>query len=137
MIMKIALFFVVFSCFLEADAQQSTITYSGKTRFVYPYQQEMEIPMRNFRMGLRSEEVITRDSLNRSIVSTGVQPIRRLIPMENNKVFRKYKKVFLAIRSEHPGIIYTYNLPLEKDIVPTLEPLRDGDYVNTTGTFLT
>jgi len=128
--MKITLFaFAVLACCFGAAAQQPVFVQNGKTYLVYPYQQETDIPMRNFRMGLTREETLTRDSLNRKVIATEVRSINRLIPMENNKVFKKYKKVFLAIREEHPGILYNYNITLEKDIVPTLEPLKDGEYV--------
>ena len=114
-------------CLPGAQAQQQTHVLNGKTYFVYPYQQELEIPLRNFKMGLRKEEVIKRDSINRNIVSTEVQTIKYYTPYE--KWVKKNKKVFLTIREQHPHILYSYNLPLEQDIVPTLDPLPDGDYV--------
>ena len=113
---------------LPAQAQQTHVL-NGKTYFVYPYQQELEFPMRSFKMGLRKEEVIKRDSINRNIVSTEVRNIKYYTPLDKSKNFRKNKKVFLTVREQYPHILYSYNLPLEQDIIPTLEPLPDGNYV--------
>src|SRR5688500_1742146 len=81
-----------------AHGQQATYTHNGKTYYVYPYQQELDIQMRQFRMGVKQEEVIHRDSLNRGILSTEVLPVKRFIKMTSGKNFNKYKKTFLAIR---------------------------------------
>ena len=122
--------FLLCACFVQiAHAQQPTALYNGKTVFVYPYQHEVSIPLRNFKMGLKKEEGLTRDSLNRTIVSTEIRDIKRLVPMDKSKSFRKNKALFMKIRSEHPGILYNYNIAPEEDIVPALEPLKDGNYV--------
>jgi hypothetical protein len=122
------LFFALTGIF-AVRAQHATQTLNGKTYYVYPYQQELDIQMRQFRLGVKQEEVIHRDSLNRGIVSTEVIPVKRFVKMTSGKNFNKYKKVFLAIRKDHPGIFINFYLPLEQDIVPVLEPLPDGDYV--------
>lgn len=112
-----------------ARAQQATYVMNGKTYYVYPYEQELEIQMRLFRMGVKQEQIVHRDSLNRKIVSTEVKDVKHFLKMQSGKAFRKQKKIFMALRRDLPGTLMTFYLPLEQDIVPTLEPLPDGDYV--------
>jgi antitoxin component YwqK of YwqJK toxin-antitoxin module len=110
-------------------AQQPTYVMNGKTYYVYPYQYEMEISMRNFRMGVKKEEIIHRDSLNRNIVSTEVKDVKHYVKMKRGREFRQYKKPFLEFRRNNPGMLINFDVTLEQDLTPTLEPLPDGEYV--------
>jgi len=112
-----------------SQAQQTTHVLNGKSYFVYPYQQELEKVGRQFKMGVKQEEVIHRDSLNRSILSTEIVDVKYPVKMNKTKEFKRYKKTYFALRKDYPGIMLNVYLPLEQDIVPTLEPLPDGDYV--------
>lgn len=112
-----------------ANGQQETHVLNGKTYHVYPYQEELSYSIRPFRYGVKQEEIIHRDSLNRSIVSTEVEAVKRYFKYPKEKGFRKYKKTFIALRSDHPGVLLNFRIPLEQDITPTLEPLPDGEYV--------
>lgn len=112
-----------------AHAQQPTYVMNGKTYYVYPYQLEMEINQRNFRMGVEKEEILHRDSLNRAIISSEVQDVKRYYKMRRGKSFRKHKKTFLELRRTNPGYLIDFDLSLEEDLTPTLEPLPDGEYV--------
>lgn len=125
----LSLILFVVSTSLVSHAQQPTHSMNGKTYFVYPYQQEIEKVGRQFKMGLKKEEVIHRDSLNRSIVSTEVVDIKYPAKMNKSKDFKRFKKTYIALRKEYSGVLLNSYLPLEQDIVPTLEPLPDGEYV--------
>ncbi|MES2556472.1 MAG: hypothetical protein V4604_10000 [Bacteroidota bacterium] len=123
----ITLILLTITC--TAAAQQETHVLNGKTYHVYPYQQEIDYSLRTFKFGVKQEEIIHRDSLNRSIVSTEVKEVKRFLKFPKGKEFRKYKKTFIALRRDYPGTLMNFRIPLEQDITPTLEPLPDGEYV--------
>ncbi|MBI3238450.1 MAG: hypothetical protein HYZ43_06370 [Flavobacteriia bacterium] len=120
--MKHTITFLLLILIRVASAQQETHVMNGKTYHVYPYQEEIEPNMRTFRFGIKQEEIIHRDSLNRSILSTEVKDVKRYIKYPKGKEFRKYKKTFIALRKHHPGTLIDFRIPLEQDITPTLEP---------------
>lgn len=127
--MKYTITFLLLILIRVTSAQQETHVMNGKTYHVYPYQEEIEPNMRTFRFGIKQEEIIHRDSLNRGILSTEVKDVKRYIKYPNGKEFRKYKKTFITLRKHHPGTLIDFRIPLEQDITPTLEPLPDGEYV--------
>ncbi len=127
--MKQLITFILLTIASTAGAQLETHIHNGKTYHVYPYQEEISFSSRSFKFGVKQEEIIHRDSLNRSIVSTEVKNVKRYIKFPKGKEFRKSKKTFVALRRDHPGVLINFRIPLEQDITPTLEPLPDGDYV--------
>jgi antitoxin component YwqK of YwqJK toxin-antitoxin module len=120
-------FTFVLSLICTAQSSVETATINGKSYFVYPYQQEVEFSGYLFRMGVKEEEILHRDSLNRKVLSTEVIPCKRIIPFPPE--YQKNKKLLVQLRTEYPGMLMDETIPLNVDITPTLEELPDGEYV--------
>lgn len=122
-----------FSGWYTAIAQTETTTINGKSYYVYPYQEEVEMNYAIFYAGVTFQEKHQRDSLNRKVISTEIEPLEEVVPIESlyefNPSAKKTKKLILKLRSEYPGIFVSARFPLDRDITPTLEPLPDGLYV--------
>lgn len=111
------------------NAQEKTHIINGKTYFVYPFQEKITYNKRYFKFGIKEYEKITRDSLNRYIVSSEVVPVEFDYPANRSKSFKKKKKIINQLRHEYPYALYNTEIGLEKDITPSLQPLKDGEYV--------
>jgi len=110
-----------------AQAQIETATVNGKTYFVYPYQQEIDYSKYLFKMGVKQEEILHRDSLNRKVLTTEITTYKKVLPISEG--YKKNKKILLQLRNEHPGMLMQEEVSLNVDITPTLEELPDGHYV--------
>lgn len=107
---------------------QDRAMVNGKEHYVYPYQEEIEVPLDLFFYKMELVEAVQRDSMNRKIVEVELEIIS-----PSRYYARRYtgpfKKIILGMRKVRPTMLIGSNLPLEKDITPYLQPLPDGEYV--------
>jgi antitoxin component YwqK of YwqJK toxin-antitoxin module len=121
--------FLLATALLQFSAGAQRVTTDGKGRYVYPYGQEITFQKQIFLMDVLGEETVVRDTLNSEVMASEIYPVAVRIPMESSPQFRKMKRMVLEAREKYPHVLYNYSLPLEEDLVPAMEALPDGHYV--------
>ncbi len=112
------------------NAQLKTVEINSKKYLVYPYQEKVVYQKRIFKMGIKMEEKIQRDSLNREIISTSFDTIPEEDLMEWSSRYKKYvQKNIKVLRKEYPAYYCEDDINLLSDITPSLQALPDGDYI--------
>lgn len=118
-----------------ANAQTETVSWNGKTYYVYPHQQEMGQSQYLFLQYAEYREVLLRDENNQKVVSS---EIREIEPEERYAYYRTAKptkaqkqqeKFMRELMAKKPDLFYNYGNNTERDITPSLTAIPDGDYV--------